>query len=240
MNPYDDRFDPPTPAAQGVVPGPGAMPPPPPNNTSGSTVRTAAIAALVTVVVVGIIGGAYMLGRSGGDDIVATESTTTTSSSTTTEATTTTTTTKVTTSTTAAPPTTIAAPLGNVLQEPDGLLCKDLEAKGYSYSAAVDYWRSHGQPNRMDSDRNGIPCETVYPRSDVVAYWPHSVYDATPSYGYPSGLLCRDLASRGADVYDALRYFIWEGYPSRMDADGNGIPCETVYPDAAEVWLWDF
>ncbi|MCZ7628630.1 MAG: hypothetical protein M5U19_06035 [Microthrixaceae bacterium] len=127
----------------------------------------------MTVVVVGIIGGAYMLGRSGGDDIVATESTTTTSSSTTTEATTTTTTTKVTTSTTAAPPTTIAAPLGNVLQEPDGLLCKDLEAKGYSYSAAVDYWRSHGQPNRMDSDRNGIPCETVYPRSDVVAYWPH-------------------------------------------------------------------
>ena len=35
-------------------------------------------------------------------------------------------------------------------------------------------------------------------------------------------------------------YFIWEGSPARMDADGNGIPCETVYPDATEVWLFEF
>lgn len=54
---------------------------------------------------------------------------------------------------------------------PAGLFCRDLNARGYSYSAAVDYWRMHGQPNQMDADRNGIPCETVYPRSDVSAYW---------------------------------------------------------------------
>ena len=45
---------------------------------------------------------------------------------------------------------------------------------------------------------------------------------------------------RAAVPYDALRYYIWEGYPARMDADGNGIPCETVYYDAADVWLYEF
>lgn len=59
----------------------------------------------------------------------------------------------------------------NVLNEPDGLLCRDLEAKGYSYSEAVDYWDAAGQPDRMDIDGNRIPCETVYSAEDVAAYW---------------------------------------------------------------------
>jgi len=141
-----------------------------------------------------------------------------------------------------APETTIPTPtpIGDVRQAAEGLLCKDLSALGYSYSASVDYWRLWGQPNRMDADKNGIPCETVYPRADVVAYWPETVYGASVSYGLPGGLLCRDLQDRGVDVYDALRYYIWEGYPARMDADGNGIPCETVYGNAADVWLYEF
>jgi len=34
-------------------------------------------------------------------------------------------------------------------------------------------------------------------------------------------------------------YWVREGAPERMDADGNGIPCETVY-DAAEIadFIW--
>ena len=59
----------------------------------------------------------------------------------------------------------------DVLNEPAGLLCKDLKAKGYSYTAAVDYWDAAGQPDRMDADGNGIPCETVYPVDDVTDYW---------------------------------------------------------------------
>jgi hypothetical protein len=39
----------------------------------------------------------------------------------------------------------------------------------YSYVAAIDYWR--GQPNQMDADRNGIPCETVYSAMTVTAFW---------------------------------------------------------------------
>ena len=140
-----------------------------------------------------------------------------------------------------APPPTAVVPssVGNVADEAPGQLCKDLHAKGYSYSAAVDYWRANGQTNSLDADKNGIPCETVYPRSDIVSYWPASTYDGSVSYGLPAGLLCRDLEARGVGVYDALRYYINEGYPSRMDADGDGVPCETVYSDAEYVWLYE-
>jgi hypothetical protein len=60
---------------------------------------------------------------------------------------------------------------GDVLQEPAGLLCRDLEAKGYSYAEAIDYWQAAGQPSRMDIDGNGIPCETVYPAAEVQRFW---------------------------------------------------------------------
>jgi hypothetical protein len=55
-----------------------------------------------------------------------------------------------------------------------GLFCRDLKARGDSYSGAVNYWRTHGQPKHMDADGNGRPCETVYPVSDVSSYWRHS------------------------------------------------------------------
>lgn len=113
-----------------------------------------------------------------------------------------------------------------------GLFCRDLMARGYSYVAATDYWRMHGQPNQMDADRNGIPCETVYPPTDVSAYW--SERDVPPSAAeesglLPSGLFCRDLQARGLSYSDAVSYWWQEGGPDRMDADLNGIPCETVY-----------
>lgn len=233
------RFPPPT-ASQPPVPPPpngpataGDAGPPPPSRQG----RTVAIAVAATLAAVVLIGGAFFLGRSGGEDDATATSTTTTSTTSTTASTTT----APASTTTVSPAPEPATPaVGDVRSLPDGLLCRDLNAQGYSYSAAVDYWRVHGQPNRMDEDRNGIPCETVFPRSDVVAYWPASTYEAIPSYGLPSGLLCQDLEDRGIDVYGALTYFIWEGSPARMDADGNGIPCETVYPEATEVWLFEF
>ena len=121
---------------------------------------------------------------------------------------------------------------------PAGLYCRDLAAQGYSFSAAVTYWRTEGQPDRMDSDRNGIPCETVYSYDDIAAIFPYaSAPVSEPLYmRLPSGLLCRDLRDRGVSVRDALDYFIYEGFPDRMDADGNGVPCETVYSDASRIW----
>lgn len=58
----------------------------------------------------------------------------------------------------------------DVTAQPSGLLCRDLQAKGYSYSAAVTYWQKEGQPHRMDVDENGIPCETVYSTADISAF----------------------------------------------------------------------
>jgi hypothetical protein len=52
-----------------------------------------------------------------------------------------------------------------------GLFCRDLMASGYSYVAAIDYWRMHGQPDKMDADGNGIPCETVYPAYAINVLW---------------------------------------------------------------------
>lgn len=69
----------------------------------------------------------------------------------------------------------------------------------------------------------------------------HAVYDAVSE-----GMYCRDLASQDLDValfhsdpgssedgfFWSLVYWALEGQPDRMDADHNGIPCETLYDPA--------
>ena len=52
-----------------------------------------------------------------------------------------------------------------------GLFCRDLDAMGYPYDDAVAYWFLEGSPDRMDADRNGIPCETVYPSTDIAYFY---------------------------------------------------------------------
>lgn len=53
--------------------------------------------------------------------------------------------------------------------EPAGLFCRDLKARGYTFNESVRYWFSHGQPDQMDADKNGVPCETVFPVEAVAA-----------------------------------------------------------------------
>jgi hypothetical protein len=139
---------------------------------------------------------------------------------------------------------------GNVKDLKSGLFCRDLNVKGYSYAAAVDYWRMHGQPDQMDIDLNGLPCETVYPSLNVASYWgarqtpgsgvPTSAPQATiPAVSaLPSGMLCRDLYARGYSYSSAVDYWRMYGEPSQMDIDYNAIPCETVYSatDVSSYW----
>lgn len=62
---------------------------------------------------------------------------------------------------------------------------------------------------------------------------------APPPARLDSGLFCRDLARLGHGFGDAMVYWVREGLPDRMDADHNGIPCETVYPpDTVTSVLW--
>jgi hypothetical protein len=48
------------------------------------------------------------------------------------------------------------------------------------------------------------------------------------------GLFCRDLVAMETPYFYAVAYWFDQGRPARMDAEGNGIPCETVY-DVTEV-----
>ncbi|MGW7681201.1 hypothetical protein ACWGID_10705 [Kribbella sp. NPDC054772] len=125
---------------------------------------------------------------------------------------------------------------GDVRELPAGMFCRDLKAQGLGYAAAVDYWYLHGQPKQMDADRNGIPCETVYSRSSVAAYW--NGREVNGVVNWQAGMYCRDLVARGASYAEAVRYWWYYGMPARMDADKNGIPCETVYSSAAVNAFW--
>jgi hypothetical protein len=49
----------------------------------------------------------------------------------------------------------------------------------------------------------------------------------------PEGERCADLSALGLGPKQAVDYwFLWSG-PPQMDADLDGIPCETVWPDVA-------
>lgn len=81
---------------------------------------------------------------------------------------------------------------------------------------------------------------------DVATDIPGSTEQLLEAYGNaPTGLFCRDLRSEeieaypfrqlstpGADYFWSLVYWSLEGRPDRMDADLNGIPCETLYDEA--------
>ena len=49
----------------------------------------------------------------------------------------------------------------------------------------------------------------------------------------PEGLRCADLQAMGLGPKQAIDYWFLWGAPPLMDADSNGIPCETVWPDVA-------
>jgi hypothetical protein len=77
-------------------------------------------------------------------------------------------------------PDTTAGLLGIYKESPHGLFCRDLldadtitwfsgvgPAPTTGYFKSLVYWALEGRPDRMDADRDGIPCETVY-ESDVI------------------------------------------------------------------------
>jgi hypothetical protein len=104
-----------------------------------------------------------------------------------------------------------------------GLFCRDLNALGYYAWDAMAYWLAEGAPDRMDADRNGIPCETVF-GEDIEHF-------LNAAIGEPAGQSCADLGlpDDWSGYQRAVAYWMFEGAPDRMDADGNGIPCETVF-----------
>jgi hypothetical protein len=71
----------------------------------------------------------------------------------------------------------LAAPAAEAARKPvtslrSGLYCRDLKRLGYTYGQALQYWEYWGEPDNMDADLNGIPCETIYTAAQVRRYFP--------------------------------------------------------------------
>lgn len=219
-------------------PPPGSPAPPPPASPPGGGspallavaigVGVLAAIALIVVIVLAVRGG------DNGDEVVTGD----TSAPTFDDATSVPPATRP--STTRPPATSPPSNPADPTQLEGGLLCRDLDARGYNYAEAVAYWADEGRPDRMDEDLNGYPCETVYPSSEVVAYWGFDPQQGggggSSVYDLPSGLYCRDLRARGFSYADAVAYWNLEGQPSRMVA--QTLPCQTVYPASDVTAYW--
>jgi len=158
------------PATPGGPPPPEFQTPAPPPDGASRGLLIAILSALGVILIGGLVTGAFLMGRSSdpdkdpGDDVAADATTSSSSSSTTVAPTTAALTTQ-------APPAT-AAPgprgVGDVLEQPAGLFCRDLADAGYDTYDALSYYLMWGLPSHMDADGDTIPCETVYPDAEWV------------------------------------------------------------------------
>jgi hypothetical protein len=104
--------------------------------------------------------------------------------------------------------------------------CRDFVEMDLGYESALGYWFVNGRPDRMDVDGNNIPCD-----EEAYSVWLPVVGDGEGAWFAP-GLYCRDIVIdpwTGPDV--PFLYWLLEGSPDRMDADRDGIPCETLFPE---------
>lgn len=94
-----------------------------------------------------------------------------------------------------------------------------------------------------ESATTSAPSTTAPPESTTTAA-PESTTTAAPATtragveDLPSGWYCRDLVAARYSYAEAVAYWISEGSPDRMDADLNGIPCETVYSESDVLTFW--
>lgn len=152
------------------------QPPPTPKDILPSKNLWKGLIASVVVLALALVATIVVL-VTRGTDTETTSAATTPVGRTTTTSPLSTSTVPVTTTSNAPPPTTAPTPAAPTsapgVESGDGpvLLCKDLKAKGYNYSEAVIYWTTHGLPEALDADKNGIPCETVYSEREVTLYW---------------------------------------------------------------------
>jgi len=61
-----------------------------------------------------------------------------------------------------------------------------------------------------------------------------AAFDLGEISALPDGLRCAELQTLGLGPKQAVDYWFLWGMPPLMDADSNGIPCETIWPDVAQ------
>jgi hypothetical protein len=141
---------------------------------------------------------------------------------------------------------------------PDDLFCRDLIDLGYAYPEAVLYWSLVERPARMDADANGIPCETIYTRDEVVAFWAESAtigsgtveaavarvqhwYDDRYSRAVPNEEIVGPLQIRCLDYGPVVGgvVFVCEGVPQtkhEFSLDTADIVIYVLDPSGTSVW----
>ena len=113
-----------------------------------------------------------------------------------------------------------------------GLFCRDLideESYYFSYFGAVAYWFWEGQPDRMDEDKDGIPCESVYSLPDMASFWAETPREETTDihFGYIT-----DLSTTGPPYELSIDYAtMLSGLEANLAAEaageiqpGEGVP----------------
>lgn len=106
---------------------------------------------------------------------------------------------------------------------------------------------SSAQPTPVSAAADAVvPAPPPSPTTPAPALTPVPPPQAAPPVAAPpavpaalgGGLFCKDLRAAGHSYAQAVDYWYAEGAPDRMDADLNGIPCETVYPAADVQARW--
>ena len=83
---------------------------------------------------------------------------------------------------------------------------------------------------RQSGTTPGTSPPTTAPRTTTSTTAAPTTTSASGVAALPVGLKCKDLVARGLTYDDAYEYWNLHGHPPLMDADSNGVPCETVYP----------
>ncbi|MDH3729819.1 MAG: hypothetical protein OES13_01650 [Acidimicrobiia bacterium] len=102
------------------------------------------------------------------------------------------------------------------------------------YKGAVIYWFLDGMPDRMDADRDGVPCETVFFYEEVLQVWQGTDREALledPRAGFQFAFLT-DIAPDGSSItLDYAEFLTGEEANDAAIADGDIPQGETVPND---------
>ena len=95
-------------------------------------------------------------------------------------------------------------------------------ARSSDGSATASPTTSSAVPSPPKITSTTVPAPTS-PRTSAPPHQPGAVFTE------PAGLFCKDLRAKGYRYAESEDYWQAHGHPDNMDADKNGIPCETVY-----------
>jgi hypothetical protein len=141
--------------------------------------------------------------------------------------------------------------------QPALVACSSLPAAVASFDASAGAvfpgWQAGGGTPEQEGALGGVVAAVVdrcgfQVMVDVANQYPEPLYSALLDiamlalgdlYLEPDSLHCADLEWRGYGAKDAVDYWFLWGAPPLMDADADGIPCETVFPDV-ERYLPDY